>query len=140
MNGPSRHLSWKELACKDGTPYPEKWIPRARELAQIFETIRYWCGGYPIIVYSAYRTPSHNKKIGGAPKSQHLVGKALDLHHTKLTNEEFYKIIHSNTIELGITGLGKYLNFVHVDIREPRTNGKLSAWRGHGVKDSVIRA
>src|SRR5690606_9510833 len=78
--GPSQHLSWKELACKDGTPYPDefKLDGRVFQLAAVFEDIRRVCGNKPIRINSAYRSPAHNKKIGGARNSQHLHGRALD--------------------------------------------------------------
>lgn len=80
MIGPSPHLSWSELACHDGVVYPLKWRgSRALVLAREFERIRSACGDVPIRVLSAYRTPIHNQKVGGSPKSQHLQGRALDL-------------------------------------------------------------
>jgi len=33
----------------------------------------------PIIITSGYRTKKHNRKIGGAPRSYHLQGKAADI-------------------------------------------------------------
>lgn len=32
---------------------------------------------------SGYRTPEHNKQIGGAPKSAHVQGKAIDIRDPK---------------------------------------------------------
>jgi len=34
--------------------------------------------GLPIIITSGYRTPEHNKKVGGAKDSYHLKGMAVD--------------------------------------------------------------
>lgn len=33
----------------------------------------------PIKINSGYRTPEHNKKIGGHPRSQHMRGEAVDV-------------------------------------------------------------
>lgn len=33
---------------------------------------------YHFTVTSAYRTPEHNKAVGGVPTSQHLKGEAID--------------------------------------------------------------
>jgi len=134
MNKISAHLNWKELACKDGTPFPIKWEDRAKRLADLFEDIRSLSGNNPIQIYSAYRTVFHNKKIKGATNSQHLYGRALDLHHTELSPSEFYEIIRSNVAILRIKGLGRYKTFTHVDIR-PTDN--LVVWTGSGLKDSV---
>lgn len=139
MEGPSIHLSWKELACKDGTPYPREFIldGRATRLANAFEDIRALYDK-PIMVLSAYRTPAHNKKIGGARNSQHVLGRALDLAPPKgVSVDKFYRDIKARATEFGIRGIGKYRTFVHVDIR-PTT--QLIVWRGAGVKDSGTNA
>ena len=38
--------------------------------------------GIPFKINSAYRSESHNRKVGGKSTSSHLVGKAVDLHCT----------------------------------------------------------
>jgi uncharacterized protein YcbK (DUF882 family) len=136
MNGPSKHLSWVEVACNDGTPYPQQFIRDGRvfRLAQAFEDIRHLCGDRPITVFSAYRTPNWNRKVGGAPKSQHVEGRALDLKPPEgLTVKQFYDLIKANHKEFGIQGIGLYKTFVHIDIR-PST--VLVAWRGTSLKES----
>ena len=35
--------------------------------------------GKPLIVRSAYRSPSHNRAVGGAPASKHMDGTAFDI-------------------------------------------------------------
>lgn len=133
---PSKHLSWKELACKDGTPYPTIWKEnRAIKLGVAFEMIRTALGDKPITVLSAYRTPAHNRAIGGARNSQHLEGRALDLRPpTGITVQNFYRIIKALAPDCGIKGIGLYKTFVHIDIR-PTTN--TAYWKGTGVKDSL---
>lgn len=82
LHGPSPHLSWDELACHDAsrTPYPAAWrLSRAVPLATEFEIIRA-AVGLPLRIGSGYRTPAHNTAIGGAPRSQHVQGRALDLY------------------------------------------------------------
>lgn len=119
--GPSPHLDWDELACHDGTNYPDWWKrERAVHLASVFEAIRAACGNKPIRILSAYRTPEHNRVVGGAPLSQHVEGRALDLHPPiGYTAETFYRRIRQLAeCEIGaIKGLGLYDTFVHVDIR-----------------------
>lgn len=136
MNGPSKHLSWKEIACNDGTPYPRRFIDDGRvfKLADAFEQIRSLCGDKPIQVLSAYRTPQWNTRVGGAPKSQHVQGRALDLKPPQgLTVKQFYDLIKANHKEFGIQGIGLYKTFVHIDIR-PTTN--LVAWSSTMAKES----
>jgi uncharacterized protein YcbK (DUF882 family) len=129
MIGKSLHITWDELACRDGTAYPSsfKLDGRVIELVVMFERIRaIWDSS--IIINSAYRTVAYNKSIGGASKSQHLEGKALDLQPPKgITVVDFYNTLKSNYKELGIRGLGKYSTFIHCDIRD---SIELVTWRG----------
>jgi uncharacterized protein YcbK (DUF882 family) len=125
------HLSWRELACHDDarTPYPEKWRQtRLPALRHAFETIRHACGDRPIRVLSGYRTKTHNRRIGGARKSQHLEGRALDLRPpTGMKMRQFETIVESVITEgtTAIRGMGRYHRFIHIDVR-PRP--KLARW------------
>lgn len=133
MNGPSIHLSWNELKCKDGTPYPPEWRgDRALALAETFEVIREGLGGKPLRVLSAYRPKAYNRKIGGAQNSQHIQGRALDIAHPTMTPDEVYDAIKKMFVagklpHLG--GLGLYQTFTHFDIR-PRVSNRLATWAG----------
>ena len=147
MNGPSPHLSWAELACKDfeRAPYPEKWrLSRAVGLAVAFERIR-TAVNQPIIIGSAYRTPAWNAFNGGARHSQHMEGRALDLYPpTGWTIDRFYEVIReiAGRSESAIQGVGRYPTFVHIDTRPPRSDGTLTVWKGNRAwaepKDGVI--
>jgi len=136
MNGPSKHLTWEELACKDGTPYPEIWkTTRAVKLSAAFEMIRETFGDKPITVVSAYRTATHNRKIKGARNSQHVQGRALDLRPPTGTKIfDFYRVIKAIAPDCEIKGIGLYKTFVHIDIRPTI---KTAYWKGTGVKDSL---
>lgn len=118
--GPSPHLSWAELACHDGTPYPSSWrVERARPLAEVFETLRAtWA--LPLLVLSAYRTPSWNRHIGGARASQHLQGRALDVTPVRgVTVEELWRVTVSlaHARATALRGVGRYDRFIHLDTR-----------------------
>ena len=128
----SKHLSWEELACKDGTPYPAAWEKRARVLAAVFEDFRAALGGDPIIIASAYRTPAHNRRIGGVPHSQHVLGQALDCHpQVPLFLSEFIdKAKAFAKADDRIGGIGLYRWGVHWDLR-PHT--RLIAWNKQGA-------
>ena len=78
--------------------------------------------GQRLKINSAYRTPEHNKAIGGSPKSQHLQGNAVDISIRNLkgiTVNEFANIAE----RVGFDGIGKYHTFVHLDVR-----GKRARW------------
>jgi hypothetical protein len=139
MKGPSKHLSWQELACKDGNIYPSEWRnSRAIILAGVFELIRDYFGGKPITVLSGYRTYEHNLSIGGARNSQHLQGRALDLRPPAgVTVIDFCKGIKEISKNSQIGGIGLYKTFVHVDIRSRGPSDRIAKWSGAGVKDSL---
>jgi len=129
--GPSPHLYWIELACKDGTPYPMIWrSTRALILAKEFEAFRHLCGDRPLEVLSAFRTPEWNRRVGGASNSQHVHGRALDiLKPTNFTLEQFWNMAHAYamTSDSGLYGLGRYPWGVHLDIRPAN---RLAVWNG----------
>lgn len=130
--GPSPHLSWAELACKDGTPYPLGWrSTRGVALGHVFEMIRAEMGNQPLIVLSGYRTPAHNKRIGGATASQHMEGRAIDLKPPQgITPHQFYRRVRGLVEGSDIRGLGIYPTFLHVDIRP---SDRLVVWAGTRV-------
>lgn len=129
--GPSAHLSWKELACHDGTPYPLNWRgDRAVMLAAEFEALRALCGGQPLSVLSAYRTKTFNAAVGGAQFSQHMQGRALDLHPPHgMTLSSFETLIRQRAKAPAskLKGLGIYPTFLHIDVRP---SPKLIIWYG----------
>jgi uncharacterized protein YcbK (DUF882 family) len=44
--------------------------------------------GMPIYITSGYRTPEHNKKVGGVANSQHIYGEACDF-----TGRDFRRLL-----------------------------------------------
>lgn len=133
--GPSPHLSWAELACKDAakTPYPQQWRgTRAVTLAAEFEVIRGIVGA-PITIGSAYRTPEHNRAVGGARNSQHVEGRALDLYPPRRwTVARFLAVIREVALQPGsaLFGVGIYPSFIHIDVRPRPSHGQLVVWQG----------
>lgn len=65
-----------------------------------------------ISISSAYRCEKHNKSVGGAPNSQHLIGTATDLTIKNLSPNET-----ANLCEPLFNGVGRYDTFTHVDSR-----------------------
>lgn len=123
--GPSRYLSWAELACHDGTPYPADWrATRAAALALAFEAIRSELG-VPVVVLSAYRTATWNVRIRGATASQHLEGRALDLTPVRgATVADLWAAVVKVGPGVGVRGFGRYDHWVHMDLRP----GPVAAW------------
>ena len=79
--------------------------------------------GEPIYINSGYRTPEHNKAVGGATLSYHMYGMAADIRADKHTPKELYDIL--NEMLEGWGGIEEHETFVHVDTRAKRWRSKL---------------
>jgi hypothetical protein len=91
-----RSESAKRLGVNN-TPTAEH-IENLKALAEnIFQPIRDHFG-VPIRISSGYRSAALNKKIGGARKSDHLAGKAIDIDqdNTSITNAQVFDFIKHN--------------------------------------------
>lgn len=77
--------------------------------------------GKPMIVQSAYRSPEHNRKVGGAKHSQHLYARAFDISMANHDPAAFEVAARA----VGFTGFGYYprQNFMHIDTGPSRTWG-----------------
>lgn len=76
----------------------------------------------PITITSAYRCPTHNSRVGGAPGSRHSKGDAADIVVKGRTPREVAKYAES----IGIKGIGLYETsadgyFVHIDTRSTKS-------------------
>ena len=68
--------------------------------------------GDPIKITSGYRSPEHNKKIGGKENSYHLHGMAADIVVEGWNARDVQLLLKDWS-----GGLGCYVTFTHVDIR-----------------------
>jgi hypothetical protein len=79
--------------------------------------------GKPLIVRSAYRSPEHNKAVGGAKGSKHLEGVAFDISMANHDPHDFEEAAR----EAGFLGFGFYPDrrhdFIHVDLGPAREWG-----------------
>lgn len=71
--------------------------------------------GRPLIITSAYRSPQHNRNVGGAARSKHMEGIAFDV---RQDNHEPAQFIHAAKA-VGFTAIGTYprSGFIHIDTR-----------------------
>lgn len=74
--------------------------------------------GRPVYINSGYRTPQHNKKVGGAKNSYHMYGAAADIRAEGYTPREVYRML-DNMLD-GWGGLEEHETFVHVDVRDDK--------------------
>ena len=77
--------------------------------------------GKPLIINSAYRSPEHNRAVGGATRSKHMDGTAFDIamsNHDPVAFEAAARIV-------GFKGFGFYprSNFIHIDLGPAREWG-----------------
>ena len=121
----TKNFQLSEFACNDGSPVPESKICNVKVLALNLQVLREALGE-SITINSAYRSPSWNKKVGGAKNSMHLQAKAADLTTRNLTPKQLHTkieaLIKSGDMQNG--GLGLYNSFVHYDI------GPVRRWKG----------
>jgi len=120
----TNNFNLSEFQCKCGCRMPSKVFDNVLLLAEQLQVLRDALDT-PIHLTNAYRCVTHNREVGGAKNSQHLLGKAADIQIEHLTPREI-----STTIEIFIDeglmkqgGLATYETFVHYDIR-----GKKARW------------
>lgn len=114
----TKNFNSSEFTSKDGAPFPPYVFEKIKALAENLQVLRDHFN-LPIKINSGYRSPDHNKKIGGAVNSYHMKGMAADITIPGKTSAEIYAaitaLIRAKKMKQG--GLGYYPNFVHYDIR-----------------------
>lgn len=106
MGNLSAHFDHQEFACKDRCGYGQ---PHPRLVARL-ETLRRQLGGKPIAIRSGLRCPPHNVAVGGASRSRHCSGEAVDLDSGQVTEAQ--------ARAAGFKGIGLSGKWVtHVDVR-----------------------
>lgn len=114
----SKNFKVREFACSDGSDP----VFVAPELVNVLQKIRTHFGK-AVTITSAYRTPAHNKSVGGTVYSQHLYGAAADI---KISGVSPKKVAaYAETLLPKSGGIGIYATFTHIDVRQAR-----SRWNG----------
>ena len=115
----SANFNSSEFDCKGGGCCSETIInPQlVKYLQQIREHFK-----APITITSAYRCPTHNSRVGGAPGSRHSKGDAADIVVKGVAPREVAKYAES----IGIKGIGLYEtsadgHFTHIDTRTSKS-------------------
>jgi len=148
----SKHVSYKEGTYSitatrlglDNTPNNKQLTNMELVAERVFEPLREWVGG-PIKVNSFFRGSKLNKAIGGAKKSQHMKGQAMDIddNYGNATNAEMYHWIKDNLdFDQLIWEFGDddNPNWLHVSYIDPALNRNrcLKAYRDKGKTKYIV--
>jgi uncharacterized protein YcbK (DUF882 family) len=102
------HFSLREFQCSCGCEQVKIHPLLIEKLERIRENT-----GVPVLVLSGYRCPRHNAEVGGVKGSYHLKGMAADVRLKGVGNE----ILLAEAERIGFGGIGKYPDFIHLDVR-----------------------
>jgi uncharacterized protein YcbK (DUF882 family) len=115
----TKNFKLSEFMCNDGSQELMLDMNLVNKLQLMREKL-----GKPIVVVSAYRNSVYNAKVGGAPKSQHVNGKAADIKVNGISPLDIAFVAES----VGFKGIGVYTHdgnsFTHVDTRETKSYWK----------------
>lgn len=113
----SKYFTREEVACKCGCGFDTADV----ETLMVADEAREFVG-HSITPSSCCRCSEHNKKVGGAAKSQHVLGRAMDL--PVKDPKALYDYLDKKYP--GRYGFGLYNTFVHIDTKtgKPRRWGK----------------
>lgn len=106
----------KEFNSKDGAKMPLEVLLNTGKLARNLQVLRDELDA-PVTVRSGYRSPAHNRAVGGATGSTHLTGHGADITVKGYTPKQVYeaieRLIAEGRMEQG--GLHAYGTFTHYD-------------------------
>lgn len=107
----------REFACRDGSDN----VFVDSDLVTVLQALRDHFG-QPVRVSSGYRTPAHNRAVGGAEGSQHLYGRAADIQIDNVSVAEAAAFAETLLPDKG--GIGRYPpkagranGWLHIDTR-----------------------
>lgn len=122
----SENFKVSEFKCNDGADV----VLISDELVTLLQNIRDHFGK-AVVINSAYRTETYNKKVGGATHSQHILGTAADIVISGVSPLEVAQ--YAEYLQPSSGGIGVYTSFTHVDVRASR-----SRWDNLSGKEVVV--
>lgn len=135
----SENFKVSEFKCNDGSDK----VLISDELVTLLQKIRDHFGA-AVVINSAYRTETYNRKVGGATHSQHVLGTAADIVISGVSPLQVAQ--YAEYLQPKSGGIGVYTTFTHVDVRATRSrwdnrSGKevvVSGWPGYVEKEEPM--
>ena len=114
-DGKKTNFTLKETACRCGCGTNEM----QQDLIDTIQACREMLGK-PMTVTSGYRCAAHNSAIGGAPKSKHAEGTAIDIIQPGMSGAELYQALNACGVKIGALIRYEGQRNVHLDTRETK--------------------
>lgn len=103
-----KYFAYKEFNCQEtGENHMEP------EFLSKLDSLREYCG-FPFVITSGYRSPSHPIEAKKDVPGTHAQGIAADI---KTTNAAHRYTLIREALSMGFTGIGVAGDFIHVDTR-----------------------
>jgi uncharacterized protein YcbK (DUF882 family) len=103
-----RYFTLDEFNCSHTGE--NKMVP---EFLELLDSLRQECG-FPFIITSGYRSPSHPIEATKVSPGTHSQGIAADIKIT--SSQQRFKVLEK-AFEFGFRGIGIAKDFIHLDIR-----------------------
>jgi len=116
---PGGHFYWRE-ALHNGQRIPKykSHVESIIALAKRLEDVRERLGGFDLTITSWYRPEPWNSRAGGASRSRHKYGQAVDFLRPGMTGRQMASRLRNWPGGMGI--YRRYPNLLHLDIRPYR--------------------
>ncbi len=116
MGDLSEHFDRREFACKGKNCCSHTSVPNEGLVAAL-EDFRAIVGGKRIVPSSAFRCLKHNRREGSKDSSQHVWGRAVDIHTLDRMTVEEMAAAAEQVSAFRDGGIGLYDWGIHVDVR-----------------------
>ncbi|GAH51978.1 unnamed protein product [marine sediment metagenome] len=101
---------------KNSIEPPSRLFDNILIMANKLQKVRDYIGS-PIIITSAFRTPTWNKYCGGVKNSYHIQGKAVDIKVIGMPLQDL-AIYVARLTDFNGYGINFYKGFIHCDMRK----------------------
>lgn len=116
------HFTLEELTASDtaarlglpNKPDPLAW-ENLKRLADFLEQVKALLGGKPIMVNSAYRSPTVNAAVGSKPSSQHTLGCAADIRVPGMTPDQVVRSVRASALPFDQL-IREYDRWTHISV------------------------